>query len=195
MHILLRAPEDRAELDRRIRSAKGATQRDRYRAVQLALEGHENRTIQQRLARSKTFVEKWCYAYRDHGLEALTDKPRSGRPPKLPREHEQAFKRRMLAGPTRADGGVCTLRGKDAMRVLANEFGVQYTLDGAYDLMKRLNLTCLKPRPRHRKNDAQAMRQWIEDAPLLSTTFKKRIRTSKSKSGSRMKRASASRER
>ena len=195
MHIVLRAPEDRAELDRRIRGAKGATQRDRYRAVRLALEGHENKTIQQRLARSKTFIEKWCYAYRDHGIDALMDKPRSGRPPKLVREQEQAFKQRLLAGPTEADGGVCTLRGKDAVRVLASEFGVHYTLDGAYDLMKRLNLSCLKPRPRHRKNDAQAMQQWVEDAPLLSSKSRTRIRTSKSKSGFRMKRDSASRAR
>lgn len=195
MRIALRDPEDRAELDRRIRRAKRATQRDRYRAVQLTIEGHENKTIQHRLARGKTFIEKWCYAYRDHGIDALTDKPRSGRPPKLSREDEQAFKQRMLAGPTEADGGVCALRGKDAVRVLASEFGVHDTLDGAYDLMKRLNLSCLAPRPRHRKNDAQAMQQWVEDAPLLSGKSRKNIRTNRSKSGSRMKRDSANRAR
>lgn len=56
----------------------------------------------------------------------------------------------------------------NALRILEKEFGVHYTLDGVYDLLHRLKLSCLVPRPRHRKNDPQVMRQWLEDAPLLS---------------------------
>jgi transposase len=74
----------------------------------------------------------------------------------------------MLAGPTERDGGVCTLRGRDAVRILQQEFGVSYSLEGVYDLLERLNLSCLKPRPRHRKNDPQAMKTWLERAPFLS---------------------------
>ena len=59
----------------------------------------------------------------------------------------------MLGGATEADGGVCSLRGVDAVRILEAEFGVRYTLDGVYDLLHRLRLSCLVPRPRHRKND------------------------------------------
>ena len=55
------------------------------------------------------------------------------------------------------------------MKILANEFGVRYTLDGVYDLLHRLRLSCLVPRPRHRKNDPQVMQKWLDDAPLLST--------------------------
>jgi transposase len=74
----------------------------------------------------------------------------------------------MLAGATEADGGVCSLRGVDAVKILEAEFGVRYTLDGVYDLLHRLRLSCLAPRPRHRKNDPQAMREWLDGAPLLS---------------------------
>ncbi len=63
-----------------------------------------------------------------------------------------------------ADAGLCTLRGKDAQRILADEFGVNYSLGDAIGL----GLSCLKPRLRHRKNDPEAMRQWVQDAPLLS---------------------------
>jgi transposase len=66
---------------------------------------------------------------------------------------------------------VCALRGRDAVRILKNEFGVEYTLDGVYDLLARLGLACLKPRPRHRKNDPAVMRQWLETAPLLSRAY------------------------
>ena len=34
------------------------------------------------------------------------------------------------------------LRGEDACRILEREFGVRYTLDGVYDLLHRLKLSC-----------------------------------------------------
>ena len=54
------------------------------------------------------------------------------------------------------------------MRILNEEFGVEYTLNGAYDLLHRLNLSCLTPRPRHEKNDPEAMKAFKQSAPLLS---------------------------
>lgn len=159
MHTTARCPDDLSELDRRIRSEPHARQRDRYRAVRLALDGQQTRPIMVMLGRSKNFVQRWCYAYRDGGLDAIADKPRPGRPTKLPREQEEAFRQRILAGPGPDDQGVCTLRGVDATRVLEQQFGVHYSLDGAYDLLHRLGFSCLKPRPRHRKNDLHLNRR------------------------------------
>lgn len=170
MDVPLQNASDRDELQRRIKTEPNAKQRDRYRAALLAIEGEEAPRIVKQLARSRRFVQRWAYAYRDGGIEALTAKKAPGRPTKLPREKEQLFKQRMLGGPTVADG-VCTLRGHDAVRILEKEFGVHYTLDGVYDLLARLGLACLKPRPRHRKNDPQIMQQWLEAAPLLSKAF------------------------
>jgi transposase len=182
------------ELDRRIRVENNATQRDRLRAVRLALDGLHEPVIRTMLGRSRDFVQKWAYAYRDGGLDAIAVKPRPGRPTTLPREQEEAFRQRMLAGPTPADG-VCTLRGKDAVRILEQEFGVQYSLDGVYDLLDRLGFSCLTPRPVHRKNDPEAMKAWVERAPLLSGTSSTNTPTSASKSGSRTKQGSASKAR
>ncbi|MBL8962485.1 MAG: winged helix-turn-helix domain-containing protein [Phycisphaeraceae bacterium] len=60
-------------------------------------------------------------------------------------------------------GGVCTLRAKDAQRILLDEFGVRYELKGVYDLMHRLRLSCLKPRPRHEKSDPAALKTFKEE--------------------------------
>lgn len=144
-------------------------QRDRLRAARLALDGNEAMEIAATLGRSRRFVQEWVYAYRDGGVDAIKPGKSSGRPPRLPREKEQAFQARMLGGATEADGGVCVLRGADARRILETEFGVRYTLDGVYDLLHRLRLSCLAPRPRHRKNDPAVMQQWLDSAPLLST--------------------------
>lgn len=194
MQITLRHPDDATELTRRIDQARHAKQRDRLRAVQLAIEGESTPTIMRMLGRSRGFVQRWCYVYRDHGLDAVTPTSPPGRPPQLSSEQQVAFKRRVLAGPTEADG-VCTLRGRDFIRILEEEFGVRYELSGVYDLLHRLGLSVLSPRPQHRKADPQAMAQWIEHAPFLSKRCESNIPISTSKSGSRTKHASASKAR
>jgi transposase len=169
MRVVLHHQDDRRQMETLVRAERNALQRDRLRCVLLALDGKQAREIASVLGRSRRFVQEWVYAYRDGGVEAVRPRPPGRRPPKLPREQEQAFRRRMLDGPAPADGGVCTLRAVDARRILEQEFGVGYTLQGVYDLLHRLNLSCLVPRPRHRKNDPQAMQRWIEAAPLLSS--------------------------
>ena len=167
MHISLRAEGDRQRLEQLIRSERHALQRDRLRCVVLALEGKPAARIAAIVGRARRFVQAWVYAYRDGGVEAVSPRPPGHRPSRLSPERERAFKERMLAGPRESDG-VCTLRGLEAQRILREEFGVAYTLQGVYDLMHRLNLSCLSPRPRHRKNDPAAMAAWVEHAPLLS---------------------------
>jgi transposase len=193
MQIEQRQPGDLYELSRKAGQETHAKQRDRYRAVALALQGYTAPQIMHMLARSKNFVQRWNYAYRDGGIDALLPKPNPGRPVKLSPEHEQVFKQRMLAGPMKGDG-VCTLRAKDAFTILRQEFGVPYSLPGVYALLHRLGLSCLKPRPLHRKNDPKAMEQWLQHAPLLSSKSKTTTPTKRSKSGSRMKPGSASKE-
>ena len=109
----------------------------------------------------------------------------------MPSPQYEAFKTRFLADPTAADG-VCTLRAKEAQQILAQEFGVEYTLGGIYDLLHRLGLSCLVPRPRHPKNDPAQMQRWRDEAPLLSRRRRRNIRAGGSKSGFRTKPASGS---
>jgi transposase len=195
MLVSERTSGDRDELRRRIRSEKHAKQRDRLRAVALALGGQEAPQIARMLGRSRRFVQAWVYVYRDAGLEAVKATPQTGQPVKLAAGAENVFKTRMLAGPVPADEGLCTLRGKDAQRILHQEFGVKYTLSGEYKLLHRLGFSYLQPRPRHRKNDPQVMAQWLAGAPLLSMASGINTRSRPWKSGSRTKPGSASRER
>jgi transposase len=168
MKVTERSVGDVAELTRRAREEAKAIQRDRYRAVLMALDGREAVEIAAALGRARRSVQDWVYAYRDGGVDELLPGKSPGRPTKLPREREGEFRARLDAGPARADGGVCTLRGKDVVDILAREFGVSYSLDGAYDLLERLGYSCLAPRPRHERNDPAAAAAFREQAPLLS---------------------------
>jgi transposase len=194
MFIQERADGDIAELNRRIRGEREAEQRDRYRVVVLAIKGLETSDIQVQTSRSRGFVQRWTYAYRDHGIEALAARPRGGSEPKLSTEQQKQFVDRFKAGPNERDAGVCRLGGKDGVRILKREFGIAYTLTGVYRLLHRNGLSCLRPRPRHRKSDPQAQKQWLERAPFLSRKSAKSTRTSRSKSGSKTKRDSDSKE-
>lgn len=169
MEVVEREEGDRALLDQLIRREKNAKQRDRLRAVAMALDGHDKLAVADTLHRSKSFVEDWVYAYRDRGIGALKPNKPTGRPRKLTREQEAAFLERVDAGPTDADR-VCTLRGSDLRRILEHEFGATYSQRGVYALMRRLGYSSLKPRPIHEHHDPAKAHQFKDDAPLLFVT-------------------------
>jgi len=168
MHVKERQVGDRRRLAGAIRRERDALRRDRLRAVLLALDGAEAEEIAARIGRSRRSVQDWVYRYRDGGIERIHPPRRPGRTPKLPREREAELRARLDAGP-RPEDGVCTLRGRDVVRILEREFGVKYTLDGVYDLLERLGYRCLAPRPRHENHDPEAQRKFREEvAPFLS---------------------------
>lgn len=166
------------ELCRRIRRETDAKQRDRLRAVLLALEGKTTSEIMDKLARSKNFAQRWVYFYRDHGLQRICPLKQTGQPPKLPRGQEQAFLSRIESDP-----GI--LRGMDIQKILREQFGAAYSLSGAYELLHRLGYEPLKPRPVNPKKKAEDEQAWKNSAPLLSKPSRRPIRTNLSKSGSR----------
>jgi transposase len=124
----------------------------------MALERRTISHIMYVLSRSKNFVQRWTYFYRDGGIEAIVQTPQKGRPTILIANNEQVFKQRILTGPISADNRLCTVHSEDAIRILEKEFGVKYILNTAYALIHRLGLGCLKPRPRHRHNDPAIMK-------------------------------------
>ena len=158
---------DRQLLDELVRREADAKQRDRYRAVLLAMDELEGDEIALRVGRSPRFVDEWVGRYRRGGVEALRPKKQPGRRPKLTPQQEGQLKARLDAGPRDSDG-VCALRGRDVCRIIEREFGVVHTLGGIYDVLRRLGYSSLVPRPRHRKNDPAAMGRFErQDAPLL----------------------------
>jgi len=168
MEVQLRDPADRAALERGAVTRNDPTRRDRFRAVLHAVDGMEAVPIASKIHRSRRFVQNWVYRYRDGGVAALEDKPRPGKACKLTAEERERFRRRILDGPTEADGLACTLRGPEARRILEKEFGKQYALGAVYALMHRLGLSPLRPASKHPKSDPAAAAKWLEDAPLLS---------------------------
>jgi transposase len=168
MDVALYRVGDFERLERLIACTRQAKQRDRYRMVLLALKGWEAHVIAEALSSNRRTVQNWVYRYRDRGIDGLTPGKSKGHPPRLDPSRNAEFVAPMQAGPREGDG-VCTLRAKEARAILEREFGVVYTVKSVYDLMHRLGLSCLKPRPRHEHSDPEAMRKFKEEtAPFVS---------------------------
>ena len=187
MEVSLRGPEDLTILRERVRKESNAKQRDRYRAVALALEGVSEPEIRLRLGRSRGFIQRWVYAYRDQGISGLVAQKPHGQPPKLPRHREAEFKALL-------DQPGAPRRGRDVAALLKAQFGATYSVRGALLLLHRLGYGPLKPRPVNPKKDPEAEAQWLEAAPLLSSPSELNTPASPSKCGSRTKAGSDKRD-
>ena len=168
MRLTLHQPDDLDRLRHHVATERRALQRDRYRAVLFvaedALEGDE---VARRPGRSPRFVDEWAGRYRRGGLAALTPRKPRGATAKLSAEQAERLKARLDAGPLPADG-VCTLRGRDVVRILASEFGVRHSIGSIYKVLHRIGYSCLAPRPRHERNDPEAIAAFRAAAPLVS---------------------------
>ena len=152
------------ELERLERAERDAAQARRLRIVILAIKGYTAPAIAMSLGLSRRVCQQWVYRYNESGLDGLED--RRGRSPGSPLTPEQQERvcQRIDSGPTAADE-VSTLRGRDFQRILAEEFGLLRSLAGVYHLLHRLGYSCLRPRPRHRKADAQKQQEFLRELP------------------------------
>lgn len=192
MHV-----EDRHGLDelrRLARSAGSGRLRIRLQSVVLAKQGRTSVEIARTLDAGRRSVQAWIRRYNQAGIEGLAHRPGQGRRWRLSVSQRQCLCARLDAGAQERDG-VCTLHGKDLQRILQQEFGLLYHLNGVYKMLHRLGYSCLMPRPQHRHADPLAqeafkknsLKNWRRSAP--------HTRKRRSKSGSKTKLVSASKAR
>ena len=155
---------------------KNAKMARRIQAVYLASKGLTCLEIMEITGAARRTVQQWIYKYNQGGLEALRDSSRPGQPVKLKREMEGSFCKRIEAGPAKTDG-VCVFNGPVIRRILEREFGVLYSISGLYDLLHRLGVSCLCPRPRHEKADPKVQEEFKKNLPKRWIRFKKSIPT------------------
>ncbi len=146
MHVEDHDPLDRLqEAARRYRSTRTGP---RGQAVILAKQGDTAPAIARALGFSRRAVQAWVKAYNRGGLDALLDRPHTGRAPALPQGRQGTFLERLEA-PPRPEDGALEWRGADIRRLPEREFGARYSLSGVYELLHRLGSSDLMPRPPH----------------------------------------------
>lgn len=176
--------------DREVRADRAL----RLRTVLLAKQGFTAPEIATCTGFSRRSVQEWVARYNADGLDGLKTKPGRGRKPPLTPEQAERLQQRLDAGPLPEDG-VCTLRGKDVQRILSQEFGQLRSLNAVSGLLHRLGSSSLVPRPRHPQGDPAAQDEYKKSSGRSSSRFRHSIRDVGSKSSTKMKPGSASRER
>jgi transposase len=120
----------------------------RFQAVILAQQGRSAPEIARALGCSRRAVQSWVARYNRGGVQALHERPHTGRPARLSGPDLRRFEQRIEDGP-RPEDGTCTLRGPEIRRILEQEFGVILGRQATYDLLHRLGFSDLMPRPQH----------------------------------------------
>jgi len=126
-----------AELERLEREEKEARRARRLRIVILAVKGFTAPAIGMSLGLSRRVCQAWVYRYNEQGLKGLEDQRGKSPPAVLTGEQVTQVRQRLEQGPTPEDK-VCSLRGIDIQRILAEEFGVLRSLSAIYYLLHHL---------------------------------------------------------
>jgi len=171
----------------------GATAR-RILALALVMEGSSRSAAARSCGMDRQTLRDWVHRYNAEGLAGLSDRHRSGRPPRLTAAQLAELAAVVEAGPDLERDGVVRWRCIDLQQLIAERFQVRLAERTIGTLLNKLRFTRLAPRPYHPKKDAAAQQAFKKTSPPGSA---KACLTpppaSRSKSGSRTRPGSASR--
>jgi transposase len=174
--------------------SKDAAASRRMLALALVLEGRNRTEAATATGMDRQTLRDWVHRYNDHGLDGLTNYPKTGAPPrKLTPEQEAAVAEWVRQGPSLEQHKVVRWRLADLRDEIARRFGVQMHERTVGKLMARLNFSRVSVRPRHPEQDPAAQDAHKKTSPSwsrppsLSTPA-----ASRSNSGGRTKPVSAS---
>lgn len=146
------------------RAEKDVGRAQRLQIVVLALQGWTAPAIGMAVGLSRRVCQRWVAQYNEVGLVGLEDRRGGAAGLPLTEQQQAELKQRLDAGPTPEDG-VCSLRGRDVKRILAQEFHVVRSLPSVYRMLHELGYSCLCPRPRHDKADPEQQAAFRRELP------------------------------
>jgi transposase len=175
------------------RRGDGAAAR-RMLALALVLDGHTRSDAARLCGMDRQTLRDWVHRDNEQGLAGLSDRlGRSGPARRLSAEQEAAVAALVVRGPERAEHGVVRWRRVDLAAVIAQRFDVHLAERTVGKLLRRLGFVRLSVRPRHPAHDAAAQQAHKKTSPTWSPRRSPSTpATSRSNSGGRTRRASAS---
>ena len=185
-----------AELRAAATRAKDVSAARRMLCLAMVLEGSDRTTAAETCGMDRQTLRDWVHRYNAEGLPGLYDRKPLGARPKLTNEQRTALAAMVEAGPDPAVHGVVRWRRVDLRDELQRQFGVELHERSVGKVLKRLGYRRLSVRPRHPEADDEAQGAFKKTSPQRSPRGSRSAPTARpSKSGSRMKRGSASKAR
>jgi transposase len=138
------------------------------------LEGLSNINIAKLFSVSRNTVSSWILRFKSGGVQALFDRPRTGRPPLLKPDQLHDFEKRIEQGPLPGKDKTSIFVGKDMLNILNESFSVSASLRYVYNLLNKLRFSLLVARPRHEKQDPVKVENWLKELPQAIAEVKKK---------------------
>jgi len=149
-------PEERAEIEARIRATPERKIADRFRAVLYKADGRSHQEIADLLQiQSVNTITTWLHVYVERGLEALSSWEYKGSEPRLEPSQQQALKVELTTNIYHTT--------YQAIAWVQAQFAVEYTPRGMSDLLKRLGFTYKKSKLLPSKANPEVQAQFVAD--------------------------------
>lgn len=182
------------ELRRAAAKCKDARAARRMLAIALVMAGERRDEAARACGMDRQSLRDWVHRYNAEGLEGLSDRPRGRSRPRLTAGQEAEIATLVEAGPDIAMHGVVRWRRVDLRDLIAERYGVRYHERTVGKLLKRLGFRRLSPRPAHPRADPAAQEAFKKTSPSWRAgRSRPKPPASRSRSGSRTRRASARR--
>src|SRR5436190_22932086 len=177
----------------RCRDARAAR---RMLALALVLEGASRAEAARAAGMDRQTLRDWAHRYNEEGLAGLRDRPRPGPRPRLTPEQEAELEGVVERGPDPDRDGVVRWRRVNLKALIETRFAVRLHERSVGEVLRRLGFARISVRPKHPKADEAAREafekaspsRWRERCPSTPAA-------SRSRSGSKMRPASAGRAR
>lgn len=164
----------------------------RLLAIALVLEGRNRAEAAQSCGMDRQTLRDWVIRYNEQGIAGLADQHGGGSVPKLSEAETAQLAEWVRQGPDPEDGLV-RWRLSDLRRRIMDRFFVSLDERSISRILKTLSFSHVSVRPRHPKADAEAQQTHKKTSPSwLPARSRPRRGTSRSSSGGRMRRGSAS---
>jgi transposase len=182
------------ELRREAGRCRDARAARRMLALALVLEGGSRAEAARAAGMDRQTLRDWVHRYNAEGLAGLSDRRRPGPRPRLSPEQEAELVTAVEQGPDPDRDGVVRWRRVDLQALIEARFTVRLHERSVGKVLRRLGFARLSVRPKHPKADEAAQEAFKKASPSwYARRCPSAPAASRSRSGSRMRPASASR--
>ena len=186
-----RTPAELRAMARRERDGRVSA---RLLALANALDGMSRDEAARAAGMDRQTLRDWVHRYNEEGLPGLHDRHRSGRKPRPTPGQEAELVTAVEQGPDPDRDGVVRRRRVDLRALIEARFAVRLHERSVGEVLRRLGFSRVSVRPRHPKADEAAQEAFKKASPSWSARrFPSTPAASRSRSGSRMRPASAGR--
>src|SRR4051794_2773134 len=182
------------ELRREAGRCRDARAARRMLALALVLEGGSRAEAARAAGMDRQTLRDWVHRYNAEGLAGLSDRRRPGPRPRLSPEQEAELVTAVEQGPDPDRDGVVRWRRVDLQALIEARFTVRLHERSVGKVLRRLGFARLSVRLKHPKADEAAQEAFKKASPSwYARRCPSAPAASRSRSGSRMRPASASR--